>query len=315
VIHYRPFRNTDPPALADIWNAAFTQRGAVRMRTSSPLEFYAYAKPYFDPAGLIVAEEDGVGVGFVHAGFGPNADETALATDNGVTCLVAVRPTHRRRGVGTELLRHSEAYLTGRGARTLYAGLMWPLSPFYYGLYGGSEASGILLSDAEAEPFLLSRGYQVAQTDLVFQRPLDGAVNVADGRFPALRARFEVNTVPPNGTASWYRECVHGPVELLEFRLEEKATGQVVARASVWEMEGFWRRWNEPVVGVLGIEVREDWRRKGLAKFLLTQLLRQLQEQYFAVAEVHVKEQNKAGVQLLRALGFEQVDAGRMYKK
>src|SRR5437660_6414253 len=129
VVQYRPFRNTDPPALADVWNQALTGRGVVRLRHSSPLENYVFNKPYFDPAGMIIAEEGGLLVGFVHAGFGPNDARTAVAPSVGVTCLLAVRPSHRRRGIGSELLHHAEAYLSAQGATTLRAGPMAPFNP------------------------------------------------------------------------------------------------------------------------------------------------------------------------------------------
>src|SRR5262249_31796600 len=135
VIHYRTFQNIDPPGLVRVWNEAFTGRGAVILPTPSALEEYVFAKPYFDRAGLIVALDDREYVGFVHAGFGPNADESALSTAVGVVCALGVRPSHRPRGVGTELLRRAEAYLTGRGATSIYAGPMRPLNPFYLGLY------------------------------------------------------------------------------------------------------------------------------------------------------------------------------------
>ena len=102
VIQYRSFRNGDPPALAQIWNEAFTGRGAVKLAHSSPLEFHVYAKPYFDPAGLILAVDEGVPVGFAHAGFGPSATQSTVGTEAGVICAIGLRPAHRRRGIGTE---------------------------------------------------------------------------------------------------------------------------------------------------------------------------------------------------------------------
>src|SRR4051794_15510490 len=72
VIHYRTFRNPDPPALLEVWNACCTSRGAAPFRVTTLLEYFTFAKPYFDPAGMILAVEDGKVVGFVHAGFGPN---------------------------------------------------------------------------------------------------------------------------------------------------------------------------------------------------------------------------------------------------
>jgi ribosomal protein S18 acetylase RimI-like enzyme len=315
VVVYRQFRNTDPPALAEVWNEAFTGRGAVRLRTSSPLERHTLAKPYFDPAGLILAEEDGICVGFCHAGFGCNAEEMALSFASGVTCLVGVRPSHRRRGIGSELLRRSEAYLRERGAEQLFAGPLRPLNPFYLGLYGGSELPGFLTSDADAEPFLARHHYRPVRTALVLQRRLNPLPKFLDPRFSTHRARFEVRVGPRLAKMPWWQECVFGLVEPLEFLLEEKLGGRLAARVWVWEMEGFRWRWNQAVVGILGLRVREDLRRQGLGKFLLAHVLRYVQEQYFEVAEIQVLEANEAAVNLCRGFGFEQVDLGRQYQR
>ena len=67
MIHYRCFRNDDPPGLVQIWNESFTGRGAVRMGHSSPFEYHVFAKPYFDPAGFILAFDDQMLVGYAHS--------------------------------------------------------------------------------------------------------------------------------------------------------------------------------------------------------------------------------------------------------
>src|SRR5436309_2328098 len=115
MLRLRRFRNDDPPKLAAIWNDAFTGRGTYPLRSLAPLERCVLSKPYFDPDGLIVAEDDGTPVGFVHAGFGANDQETACDRSRGVICAIAVRSTHRRRGIGSQLLRQAEEYLAARG--------------------------------------------------------------------------------------------------------------------------------------------------------------------------------------------------------
>ncbi len=315
MVLFRTFRNTDPPGLAVAWNQAVTGRGAVVMPTSSPLEQYVFAKPYFDPAGFLIAEDGERIVGFAHGGFTPNEPASALSPATGVVCMFGVLPLFRSRGIGSELLRRCEDYLRGRGAQTITAGSVAPGSPFYLGLYGGSESSGILASSATAGPFLLRRGYRVAHTYQVLHRPLRGSVTIADGRFGALRRRFEFRVEPRRGPCSWWRECVLGPIELHDFRLEEKVNGQVVARATVWEMEGYSRTWNEAVVGLVEIDVRADLRRQGLAKFLLAQTARYLQDQYFTLIEVHAPEGDAVAANLYRALGFKPVDAGHVYRR
>ena len=63
------------------------------------------------------------------------------------------------------------------------------------------------------------------------------------------------------------------------------------------------------------LEVEPALRRQGLAKFLLTQILLHLQEQFYSLAEVQVREENAAAVQLLGGLGFKEVDRGHGYLK
>src|SRR5262249_15630081 len=98
--------------------------------------------------------------------------------------------------------RHSEAFLRTRGAREIFAGPMAPLNPFTFGIYGGSQSPGFLESDRTIGPFLQRRGYRIVETQLVLQRHLDRPFNVIDGRFPALRRRFEVKQLPRRGAAA-----------------------------------------------------------------------------------------------------------------
>jgi ribosomal protein S18 acetylase RimI-like enzyme len=315
VVQYRCFRNTDPPALAEVWNEAFVGRGAVRLRHSSPLEHHVFAKPYFDPAGLILAEDNGTTVGFVHAGFGANETETALSPTTGVICILGVRPSHRRQGIGSELLRRAEDYLRARGATTLYAGPTRRLDPFYLGLYGGSEMPGFLASDPMAQPFFERHTYQVQQTTLVFQRRLERPLSVADARFAVHRVHYDLRITPRKTVGTWWQEATLGLLEPFDFRLEDKQSGQVVAQTSVWEMVDFSWRWSQPSVGLTELVVRPEMRRRGLAKFLLAQILRYLQDQFFGIVEIQAPDRDEPALKLLRSLGFEQVDTGRSFRR
>ncbi|MGE3809649.1 MAG: GNAT family N-acetyltransferase, partial [Gemmataceae bacterium] len=304
MVRFRTFRNDDPPQLVEIWNEVLTGRSAAPLRNATPLERHVFAKPYFDPAGLIVAvDENDKLVGFAHAGFGPNKKETALSLQAGVTSVILVMPSHQRKGIGSELLGRCEEYLIQKGARSVFAGPMWPLTPFYFGLYGGSDLPGFLVSDEGAAPFLEYHGYRPSNTYLVFQRSLEKPVSIPDGRFAALRRKYTVRVVPPSSVGTFWHEAVFGPVEPLEFRLEEIVTAKPVARALVWEMEGFSYRWGVPTAGILSVQTREDSRRQGLGKLLMTNVLNYLQEQYFGLVEVHAMESNQAAVGLFKSVG------------
>ncbi len=314
MILYRTFRNGDPPGLVQVWNAAFPGRGAVNMQGANWLECFLFSKPYFDPESLIIAQDDSQIVGFVLAGFGPNDTESALDPKIGVLCLLGVSPSHRHQGIGSELLRRAEAYLTGHGSQDLFAGPMYPLNPYGFALYGGSGSAGFLDSDPQARPFLEHNGYTVENTCLVFQRSMQRTLSVSDGRFAAHRLRYQIHAGPFQGT-TWWQECILGPVELHEYSLRDKLTGHTAARALMWEMETYASRWNEHAIGISDIIVPVEMHRQGLAKFLLTQILRYLHDQFFTLIEIHSPADNAAAINLLRGLAFEQVDAGHIYRR
>jgi ribosomal protein S18 acetylase RimI-like enzyme len=317
VIVFRRFLNTDPPALADVWNESHTARGSFPLRTPALLERWVFSKPYFDPEGLIVAVEDGDKSvqGYALAGFGPNAELNALDYSQGVICSVAVRPSTARKHLGADLVHKCEEYLTRRGATTLRAGPVWPYCPFGFGLYGGTNCPGFLASDPAADPFFRSLGYEPAGTTLVFHKKLDAPLSVADARFGLLRKRYETQVMRAAGVPSWWHDCVWGTLDPVEFRMVDKLTNVIAGRAIVWELEGYGWRWGFPAAGVLDIQVREDLRRQGLAKLLLSQILRFLQDQFFGICELHASSTDEALVGLCRAATMEHVDTGTTYIK
>jgi ribosomal protein S18 acetylase RimI-like enzyme len=325
-IGYRPFCNFDPPALVRIWNESLTNRGAAFLHGTTPLEHYVLAKPYFDPEGLILAESDNEPVGFAHAGFGPDSTGQRLSYDVGVICLTAVRPAFRGQGVGSELLHRAEAYLRSKGARSVFFGAMHPYNPFYLGLYGGSELPGVLASDACAEPFLKANRYAVYDRCVVLGRAVDPSPAGADARFVHLRRKYELQVLPRPVSSRWFEECLLSPFELLYFQLRETKAGmtggqsvtppvaQPVAQAMAWDMDLFGWRWHQPTAGIVAVEVREDSRRQGIGRFLVTQVLQYLREQFFTHVEIQAMEANTAALKLYQSLGFQKVDEGRVYQ-
>jgi ribosomal protein S18 acetylase RimI-like enzyme len=315
VLSYRTFRNTDPPLLVQVWNDSLTGRGAVQLMGTSPLEYQVFSKPYFDPAGLILAEDEGKVVGFAHAGLCPNEQESGLSPMTGVICVVAVRPSHRRQGIGTELVRRCEQYLLDRGGQLMFAGPRYPHNPFYFGLYGGSGLPGFLISDTLAEPFFQHLGYTACGTTLVFHRGLQDSMKLIDPRFMEFRQRFEIHAGAARARATWWQNAVLGMIEPMEFFLHDKSANVYVAEAMLGDMEGFSWRWNQPAIGINSFEVEAKHRRQGLGKFFLAQLLRYFQDQCFLVAEVQLDESNAPAIEMCQAVGFDQVDVGKVYRR
>ena len=69
-------------------------------------------------------------VGFVHAGFGPNADESQIDTTRGVVSLLLTHADHGDSQIADGLLAQAERYLAARGATTIAAIGLGELCPF-----------------------------------------------------------------------------------------------------------------------------------------------------------------------------------------
>lgn len=311
----RPFRNTDPPALAEIWRSQPPQRGVLQGISAPLLEHAVFSKMHFDRRGLIVATHDDVPVGFVHAGFGPNDDGTCIDTSMGTTHLMMLRAGHEDPVLADKLLAASEDYLRSEGARVMYAGGIKPLNSFYLGLYGGSEIPGVLQSNLALREACARRGYaqsgqvSILHCDLARFRP-----SVSRKVRQLRRPTVVEETFDPIAT-SWWDACVWGSQERDHFQLVERETGQELASASFWDVQPLSASWGICTAGMFNLYVQPKWRRKGCASYLLGEAFRLLRRRGVMTVEAQTMSTNEAAVEFYKHLGFAEVDFGLVFRK
>lgn len=313
MITYRSFRNWDPPTLVALWNSSISGRGAAHSIEVADLDRLVFSKPYFDPCGITIAEEDGQPVGFVHAGFGAD-DHGQLCRDYGVIAMLVVAPTHRRRGVARELVRQAEEYLRTCGSTVIYAGSMHPLNPFYLGLYGGSELPGILKSDVAAHQLFQSLGYRAVDECVVMQLSLDRPPALTDPKSRAWARRVEFSVNPEPRSPDWWTACQFASLDHAQFELQLKETGAMVARARGWEMDPMQKTWHSQAVGIVDMQVEPEYRNQGLGTYFTARILKHYRENGLTLAEVQTMTRNQAACRLYQRLGFKEVDRGVIYR-
>lgn len=315
MISYRPFRNPDPPQLVRLWHECELGRGAAAGFSYDALESTVFAQPYFDPHGFIVACDGPDIVGFVHAGFGADRDGSGVSRDSGVICAVIVHPQYRRQGIGRELIARAEDYLRSAGAAEIYAGPAAPRDPFYIGLYGGSRASGFLLSDPAADPFFQAVGYEPFERHGVFQRDLEHGRDPMNVRLMGIRRRTELVLTDHPSDASWWWMARFGRLDSLHFLLVPKGGSEPLAGVTAVGLDLYVQKWQTRAVGLVDLLTHEPERRRGYGQALIVEVCRRLRKELVNLVEAHARERNTAAVALLESAGFGRADTGVVYRR
>jgi ribosomal protein S18 acetylase RimI-like enzyme len=315
VYHFRPFRNSDPPRIAEIWRDQPPQRGIMQPVTAALLEQLVFAKPYFDPEGLIIAFADEKPLGFVHAGFGASEEQSSVDTDSGTSYLMMLRADSRDAALADQLLSRAENYLRRRGAKVIYAGGVRPLNAFYLGLYGGSELPGILVADPIAHDACRRSGYReidrvnVLQLDLANFRPPFSRTQ------RQLRREAAISEVASPATTTWWEACTTCAFERIHFSLSPGGGGDPLATVGFWDIEPLSTSWGIPTAGMLDLEVSSQRRRQGFATFLLSEAFQRLRSRGILRVEAQTMQQNAPALAFYQKLGFIKVDEGVVYRK
>ncbi len=317
MIHYRSFRNSDPPNVLRLWHEAELGRGAALGFNCDALDLLVFSEPYFKSDGLIFAIDDETHqpVGYVHAGFGPNGTGTELDFTQGVICVVMVLPAYRRKGIGSELVKRAEAYLQSKGTTQIQAGESGQRSPFYLGLYGGSDAVGFLESDAAAKPFFTKLGYTVSQRHLLFRREISQKNDPFDPRLVPIRRRVQLGMMDQPEAANWWWMTRTGRFDSISFILAQQTAPELLARATVWGMDFQSASWRHRTVGLQDLFVPVPERRKAYAKTLVLEVMRQMREQLITHLDLSAPENDVPAVNLCNKLGFTPLDAGETFTR
>ncbi len=313
----RTYRNGDSPALVEIWNRSLPARNVVRPLNVHEFDALVMGKLPFDRLGLIVAEQDGRIVGFAHGGFGPSdPDGTSHRLDFhlGTTAMLAIDPGVDDSELGPSLLRETERYLRRQGAEVFYCGGQHPLTPFYWGLYGGGEFAGVLEAHTAFTRAAVAGGYEPAAHTVVLEADLS-APEARDPKLTVLRRQFRVEIEEDALPASWWDSLSVGLFRPTRFQLFDKSEGLPVAEAWTWDIAaGFAIGDGRSRTGLYRLEVSLSFRRRGLGRLLVVECLKHARQQMTDVLSVQTSTENQAALGLYRRLDFQQVDTATLYR-
>lgn len=315
---FRPFRNDDAPALADLWNRGLPDRNVVKPLTVHEFDALVMCKQIFDRQGLIVAEQNDRIVGFAHAGFGPREPDGpshALDTTMGTIAMLVVEPGLDDPEVEGGLVIEAELYLRSRGAQVYYAGGQYPMNPFYWGLYGISEFSGVIDAHTSFHRAVRRLGYEPVSHSFVYEFDLLEP-DLRDPKLMLLRRQTRVEIIEDEVPASWWKAQAIGLFRPTFFRILSRDQDIEIAHAAIWEIaSGYGVGDGRSRSALIDLEVHPDYRRKGFASLILNEVCRFAREQLTEILAVQTAEANLPARALYEKLGFKHVDTATLYRK
>lgn len=315
MLHFRPFLNTDPPALVEIWRDQKRFPGLVSSIAVSNLEELLLGKPYFDPAGLILAFDDERPLGFVHAGFADRHDGDDIDVETGIVSQLRVIPCEQEAEVLSGLMTRALEYLKQAGSKEAYFGSCFPSSPFYLGFYGGSRIQGLVEDDEVANKACEQFSFEEVSRVTIFRRSLVGFRTVVDRNQMQVRRAFQIRADADPSLKTWCEACTMGRNMRMRFSLIDRKDESVRGSVSYWDMEPIATSWGVLAMGMYNLKVDDEARRAGLATFLVGESLRHLASQSVGIVEAQTVSTNSATCGLLQKLGFEQVSEGRQVRR
>ena len=304
---FRPARNGDVPDLATLWNRGLPRYGTVVDLSAREFDDTVCSRLFFDRSELTVAVDGGRIVGFAHAGFGPvdpgGPDQTL---DRAIGCVAMLLVAPEARGeVAVGLVEAACRTLREAGAEVLYAGGRAPVNPFYWGIYGGSEFSGILGEHRRFIEAAEASAFRPCARSILLEARTESAIGSAfDPRSMLLRRTHQVLQEQESLPRRWWDALALRGVETFDYRIED-GRGVPIARATTWDMIGFERVDGRTRVGLIDVVVDPSHRQLGLARHLLRHIIRHQAERGVAAICVQTDQSNEPALALYRSLGFE----------
>jgi GNAT superfamily N-acetyltransferase len=303
VVQIRPFLNSDVPNLVELWHRQEACEGRISRITPAMLETHVFARSYFDPSGLLVAEQDHDLVGASLCGFAPTPDGAGLDQRAGILSLLLIDAdssveTSRR------LWAAAQEYFARRGCQTVYFGSRFPDSPFLNGFCGGTFVPGVTTADHVQLNRLASFGFQPGESIEVLKLDLPGYRLPIDRRVVMAKRQYEVrlslDPLPPN----WWQNNVLAFRHHLDFRIVQRKSNQICGRLSVCNTLPQDSGWDSRFFGIIRIEIDSALQRAGLGQAMLSDAIKDLEQRGVEQLEAQVPRSNAACHSMLTKIGF-----------
>jgi hypothetical protein len=342
----RSYLNTDTPALSKIWAqhcqsfqpTLGTASGGVASPTSSSQPIHRdphardlqsrgleckpavwdaciFSKPYFKADELLLAiASNGEPVGFVHFGV-VSVRNNPARTNVGSIHRLCINPSSDEAEVASLLINCAAEQLRSQGATACQSLGCGEDSVFYLGIAEGDNSMGILAQDQRSQEWFHSAGFAPICPTECWELELASFRPPMDRMQIQVRRNCTIGRMLEEDYDDWLESTILGHCEQIRFHLMVKSPPSLEGILSCWfpdpevaDVDGGVVRIKLPDVPTTEIE-RERF------VYLLSESLRQLQQDRKRVVRAVASAQKQQTITLLQRLGFRSVVHGLLFEK
>lgn len=286
-----------------------------------------FSKAYFRADELLLAvSETGEAIGFIHFGMIPTRSDAAQGTENatestagqtsvGVIHRLCVNPLPNEEPIAESLIQQAVARLKAAGA-TVCQGLGGGEdSVFYLGIAEGDNSMGVLAHDHRSQNWFHRAGFAPTQPTECWELELASFRPPMDRMQIQVRRNCTIGRMLEEDYDDWLESAVLGHCEQVRFHLMVKSPPMLAGILKCWFPDPEVADVDGGVVRIRIPELPETEMERERFIYLLSESLRQLQQDRKRVVRAVASAQKQKTVTVLQKLGFRSVVHGLLFEK
>jgi hypothetical protein len=299
----------------EIWNRHYETCRANVSVSHGVFDACILSKPFFRAEDLLIYEDDGVAVGFVHIGYGSDETGGASQVDRPIISALCVAPHPHEDLIAEQLLRVAMDRIEASKARAAIAGGSPTCYSFYLGMAPGDGMMGVVARDNRLQRWLAGLNFQPVRPTECWEVDLASFRPPMDRSQFALRRSTSVVRVLDELHKTWWDAVVLGHTEQIRFQLISRDNSFVMEAVEFWFIDTIFSGISSNTVRLWRPSFPADSDGRDRMTYLLAEAFRQLQSERFSTVRAVATPDQSSAPTILQRLGFRSVEPGLVFER
>jgi hypothetical protein len=342
----RSYLNTDTPALSKIWALhcqSFQPSSSAQLASSTPgnapyhptqrdahcrdlqsrnleckpavWDACIFSKAYFNADELLLAiAENGEPLGFIHFGVVPVRSSQERQS---IGCIhrLCVAPSPGEADIASALITRANEGLRAQGATACQSLGCGEDSTFYLGIAEGDNSMGILAQDQRSQDWFHRAGFAPVCPTECWELELASFRPPMDRMQIQVRRNCTIGRMLEEDYDDWLESTILGHCEQLRFHLMVKSPPALAGILACWFPDPEVADVDGGIVRIKLPDVPSSEMDRERFVYLLSESLRQLQQDRKRIVRAVASAQKQQTITLLQRLGFRSMAHGLVFEK